>query len=89
MHIACLFALRPSLAWLTLSKGATGLLSVLRVSTRFTSMDSFIQLESHSNELATSVREPTDFLHHLASQVCNFRYQMNSIDLEADRFTYI
>ena len=34
-------------------------------------MDSFIQLESHSSELATSVREPMDFLHQLASQVCN------------------
>ncbi|MDI1492733.1 MAG: hypothetical protein OHK93_004515 [Ramalina farinacea] len=32
-------------------------------------MESFVQLENHGNELATSVREPADFLHHLASQV--------------------
>ena len=32
---------------------------------------SLIQLESHNNELATPVREPTDFLHQLASQVCS------------------
>ena len=71
MYLACLSLLRPSLDWLTLSKGATVLLLVFRVSARSTSMDRSIQGESHGNELVTSVREPTDFLHRLASQVCN------------------
>ncbi|KAM0795940.1 hypothetical protein BDR22DRAFT_812871 [Usnea florida] len=32
-------------------------------------MSGFIQLDSPSNELATSVRQPTDFLQHLTSQI--------------------